>query len=105
MRNTTTPQTATGTYLKEMANGGHYRQKLGEAALALTECFCKADLGNRKEMGEALCHQVFTVLRTVYGWDHNSAVDATSVLSESFRRTMYGSNDRKLPKLLGEEPR
>jgi len=84
-----TTQTQTGAYLKKMAQGGHFKQKLGETALALTECYCKADGGNRADLGEQLVSQLFKVLREVYGWDHNSCVQAATQMAESFRRTEY----------------
>lgn len=82
-------QTMTGGYLKKMAQGGHFRQKLGETALSLTECYCKADGGNRARMGDHLVNQMFKVLREVYGWDHNSCVEAATTMAEALRRTEY----------------
>ena len=84
-----TTQTQTGSYLKKMAQGGHFKQKLGETALALTECFCKADTGNRARMGEHLVSQMFKVLREVYGWDHNSCVEAATTMANALRKTEY----------------
>lgn len=84
-----TTQTQTGAYLKKMAQGGHFKQKLGETALALTECYCKADGGNRSNLGEQLVAQLFKVLREVYGWDHNSCVQAATQMAEAFRKTEY----------------
>ena len=48
------PMTRQGAYLKRMAERGHFKQKLGETSLALTECFCKADMGNRRTLGTQL---------------------------------------------------
>ena len=82
-----TTQTRTGGYLKRMANGGHFKQKLGETALALTECFCKADTGNRARLGDALVSEVHEILVDVYGWDKQSAKDAVNSMSSAFKRT------------------
>lgn len=84
-----TTQTQTGSYLKKMAQGGHFKQKLGEASLALVECYCKADGGNRAQMGDHLVDQLFKVLREVYGWDHNSCVEAATTMAKAFRKTQY----------------
>ena len=84
-----TTKTQTGAYLNKMAQGGHFKQKLGETALALTECYCKADGGNRAQMGEHLVNQMFKVLREVYGWDHNSCVEAATTMAEALRKTEY----------------
>lgn len=85
--------TKTGEYLKRMANGGHFKQKLGETALALTECFCKADDGNRARLGNTLSQQVYEVLVNVYGWDAQSANKAVTTMVKAFRNTEEG--DRK----------
>ncbi len=82
-----TTQTRTGGYLKRMANGGHFKQKLGETALALTECFCKADTGNRARLGDSLVSEVYEILVDVYGWDTKSAKDAISSMTGAFKRT------------------
>lgn len=82
-----TTQTRTGGYLKRMANGGHFKQKLGETALALTECFCKADTGNRARLGDALASEMYEILVDVYGWDNNSAKDAVTSVTKAFQRT------------------
>lgn len=82
-----TTQTRTGGYLKRMANGGHFKQKLGETALALTECFCKADTGNRARLGDHLAEQMYEILVDVYGWHEPSAKDAVATLTKAFRRT------------------
>lgn len=82
-----TTQTKTGAYLKRMANGGHFKQKLGETALALTECFCKADIPSRSKMGDKLAWQVHSILVEVYGWNTASAKEASETLRKSFRAT------------------
>lgn len=82
-----TTQTHTGGYLKKMAQGGHFKQKLGETALALTECYCKADGGNRTQMGEHLAQQMEKVLREVYGWTHHASHEAGNNLRAAFRNT------------------
>lgn len=82
-----TTQTKTGGYLKRMANGGHFKQKLGETALALTECFCKADLPSRAKLGDKLAWQMNAILVDVYGWNVDSAREATETLRKSFRDT------------------
>jgi hypothetical protein len=85
-----TTQTKTGAYLKRMANGGHFKQKLGETALALTECFCKADNPNRARMGGKLSQQMYEILVDVYGWNAASAKDASETLRKAFRDTDEG---------------
>lgn len=80
-----TTKTHTGGYLKKMAEGGHFKQKLGETALALTECYCKADSGNRARLGSHLADQMFYVLRNVYGWDHNSCHEARKTVVKAFQ--------------------
>ena len=82
-----TTQTRTGGYLKRMANGGHFKQKLGETALALTECYCKADMGNRARLGDLLAAQMYEILVDVYGWNVQSSKEASEVLVKAFRRT------------------
>lgn len=82
-----TTQTRTGGYLKRMANGGHFKQKLGETALALTECFCKADDGNKARLGDSLVSEVHEILVDVYGWDAKSAKDAAGSMTGAFKRT------------------
>ncbi len=82
-----TTQTRTGGYLKRMANGGHFKQKLGETALALTECFCKADDGNRARLGDTLISEVYEILVDVYGWDTTSAKKARDSMTRAFQRT------------------
>lgn len=72
-----TTQTRTGAYLKKMANGGHFKQKLGETALSLTECFLKADTPNRRDFGTRLGQEMYFVLTDVYGWAHVSAKETT----------------------------
>ena len=79
--------TKTGSYLQRMARGGHFKQKLGEASLALTECFCKADGGNRARLGTHLAEQMYEVLTDVYGWDADSAKEATRTLQTAFTKT------------------
>jgi len=83
-----TTQTRTGGYLKKMANGGHYQQKLGEASLALTEAYCKADDESRRRMGTHLADQVQHILNDVYGWSHGSAARAADTLREAFTNTV-----------------
>jgi len=83
-----TTQTQTGSYLKKMAHGGHFKQKLGETALALTECYCKADGGNRSRLGQLLRRELYTVLREVYGWAEKDAYAASMTLTKSFRETV-----------------
>jgi hypothetical protein len=78
--------TKTGDYLKMMAREGHYKQKLGEAALALTEMYCKADLEKRRRMGNELAEQVQHVLHVVYGWSNGSARDAALEIRQAFKR-------------------
>jgi hypothetical protein len=85
-----TTQTKTGAYLKRMANGGHFKQKLGETALALTECFCKADNPNRARLGNSLATQMHHILVEVYGWNTESAREATETLRKAFRDTDEG---------------
>ena len=80
-----TTQTRTGAYLKKMANGGHFKQKLGETSLALTECFCKADIPNRRNLGTKLIDEVYHILTDVYGWDHVSSKEAVDTLAFAFR--------------------
>lgn len=79
-----TTQTRTGGYLKRMANGGHFKQKLGETALALTECYCKADMGNRRRLGDLLVREMHGILVDVYGWNAQSAKEAADVLATAF---------------------
>lgn len=85
-----TTQTRTGGYLKRMANGGHFKQKLGETALALTECYCKADCGNRAYLGDHLAEQMYEILVDVYGWNVQSAKEAVETLTKAFRKTNEG---------------
>ena len=80
-------KTRTGEYLNRMAQGGHFKQKLGETALALTECFCKADNLSRTKLGDKLAWQVNAVLVDVYGWNADAAKEATETLRKSFRDT------------------
>lgn len=80
-------KTKTGEYLNRMAQGGHFKQKLGETALSLTECFCKADMHGQRKMGELLVDQVFVVLREVYGWNDESSRNSRDRLVESFQQT------------------
>ncbi len=80
-------KTKTGAYLNRMAQGGHFKQKLGETALALTECFCKADIPSRARLGDKLAWQVNAILVDVYGWNTASANVATETLRKSFRDT------------------
>ena len=80
-------KTRTGEYLNRMAQGGHFKQKLGETALALTECYCKADMGNRVRLGNLLSQQMYEVLVGVYGWDESSSNEAIETLVKAFRGT------------------
>ena len=80
-------KTRTGEYLNRMAQGGHFKQKLGETALALTECFCKADTQNRARLGDKLAWQVNAILVDVYGWSADSAKEAAETVRKSFRDT------------------
>ena len=82
-----TTQTHTGGYLKKMAQGGHFKQKLGETALALTECWCKADFGNRARMGDHLAEQMQHILHQVYGWSPKEASDHAAALRAAFMQT------------------
>lgn len=85
-----TTQTKTGGYLQRMARGGHFKQKLGETALALTECFCKADNANQKKLGDSLVKQMREILIDVYGWEPQSASEAVKTLGTAFRNTGEG---------------
>lgn len=77
-------QTKTGEYLKMMAKMGHASQKLGEAALALTEVYCKSDDGMRQNLGDQLATQMYHVLHIVYKWDQDSARKAAAELRVAF---------------------
>jgi hypothetical protein len=79
------PQTQQGVYLKRMAEGGHFRQKLGETALALTECYCKGDTHSQDRLGSALVSEVRAVLTDVYGWSRESAEEAAEAVFNSFK--------------------
>lgn len=79
------PQTATGQYLKKMAQHGHYAQKLGEASLALTEAYCKADTQHKVRLGAMLAEEVYTVLTDVYGWTNAAADVARQDVLDSFK--------------------
>lgn len=80
-----TTQTRTGAYLKKMANRGHFKQKLGETALALTECFCKADGSNQRLMGTHLLDEMHFVLVDIYGWNKESANAARNTLFKAMQ--------------------
>ncbi|MCK5644862.1 MAG: hypothetical protein KAJ19_28945 [Gammaproteobacteria bacterium] len=86
-----TTQTKTGGYLKRMANGGHFKQKLGETALALTECFCKADNVSQNRLGDLMVMEVRAILMDVYGWEAESTHHAIKKLGKAFRNTSEGS--------------
>jgi len=77
-------QTKTGNYLKEMAREGHFSQKLGEAALALAECYCKADTDSQGNLGDLLATQVFHILKVVYGWKEQDARRASFAIRKAF---------------------
>ena len=78
------PATPRGKYLKRMAEDGHFSQKLAEAALAVTEAYCKADSQSRAELGSALADEVGTVLRDVYGWSTAAAAAAREDIIQAF---------------------
>jgi len=80
-------QTKTGEYLKNMAQRGHSTQKLGEAALSLTECYLKADTYTQSNMGNHLAIQMKHVLHVVYGWKEIDARDAADALRNAFADT------------------
>lgn len=82
-----TTMTKTGEYLKNMARDGHSRQKLGEAALSLTECYCKADTHTQANMGNHLAIQMKHILHVVYGWKEGDAHDAAYALRNAFADT------------------
>lgn len=86
-----TTQTRTGGYLKRMANGGHFKQKLGETALSLTECFCKADNVSQNRLGDLLVKEMREILMDVYGWEAESTHVAIKKLGKAFRSTSEGS--------------
>lgn len=77
-------QTKTGEYLKSMAKDGHSKQKLGEAALALAECWVKSDTHTQSGMGNQLAIQVKHILHVVYGWNEIDARDAADALRTAF---------------------
>ena len=80
-------KTKTGEYLNNMAKSGHFRQKLAEAALAVTEVYCKADDVSQSEMGSLLTEEVRTVLLEVYGWSVPASERAYKNLVDAFRGT------------------
>jgi len=82
-----TAQTKTGEYLRSMAQQGHSSQKLGEASLALTECYLKSDTHVQSSMGNRLAIQMKHILRVVYGWNEVDARDAADALRDAFSDT------------------
>jgi len=83
-------KTRTGEYLDRMARGGHTRQKLGEAALAVTEAYCKSDPSSKMKLGEDLADQVQYILANVYGWKDGPSRNAENNVREAFRSTDAG---------------
>jgi len=82
-----TAQTKTGEYLRSMAQQGHSSQKLGEASLALTECYLKSDTHAQSSMGNRLATQMEHILSVVYGWSAEDARDAEESLRDAFSDT------------------
>jgi len=88
-------QTKTGEYLKNMARMGHSKQKLGEAALALTECYLKSDTQSQSIMGNSLAIQMEHILRVVYGWNAEDAQDAEDALRNALVDTTITGGSRE----------
>lgn len=80
------PMTRQGQYLQDQAQHGHFKQKLAETALALTEAYCKADGGNRQRLGSLLAVHVYKVLTDCYGWPEQDALSAQEQLVQAFHQ-------------------
>ena len=73
-------------YLDRMNDGGHFKGNLGQAAVALADVYCRADLGTRRALGKLLVKEVEVVFREVFGWPTHEARQAAANITHAFHR-------------------